>query len=283
MVSPSPLILVVGMHRSGTSLLGSMLPQLGIALPGPLLGADQHNPEGYFERGDVTELQEELLIELGHWWPSREGVQPLPAHWLQHPASQRCKAELRRLLSREQALQQGPWAIKDPRTSLLLPLWRQLSTELRLPLQLVLSVRHPREVMRSLLQRDRSAAGMTAWRAQQLWWRHNLQILRDAEGLPLHVIHYCRWFSDPQPQLERLAEACGAGAAPTEQLEAARAQIKAGHRRSTSRLAWPPLHPKLGRLERRLLRLADQPSSRLSLQHWAARQPSVLTLPLVPQ
>ena len=74
----APLTLVVGMHRSGTSLLGSLLPACGIAMPGSLLDGDAHNPEGYFERADVTALQEELLIDLERWWPSPEGMQPLP-------------------------------------------------------------------------------------------------------------------------------------------------------------------------------------------------------------
>ena len=66
----TPLLLIVGMHRSGTSLLGSLLPACGIAMPGPLISGDIHNPEGYFERADVTALQEQLLIDLERWWPS---------------------------------------------------------------------------------------------------------------------------------------------------------------------------------------------------------------------
>ena len=65
---PAPLLLLVGMHRSGTSLLGSVLPQLGVGMPGDLIAGDAHNPEGYFERQDVTQLQERLLIELDRFW-----------------------------------------------------------------------------------------------------------------------------------------------------------------------------------------------------------------------
>ena len=52
-----PLTLIVGMHRSGTSLLGSILPASGIAMPGKLIKGDSNNPEGYFEREDITEIQ----------------------------------------------------------------------------------------------------------------------------------------------------------------------------------------------------------------------------------
>ena len=49
----APLLLIVGMHRSGTSLLGSLLPCLGIPMPGELIEGDIHNPEGYYERSDI--------------------------------------------------------------------------------------------------------------------------------------------------------------------------------------------------------------------------------------
>ena len=88
-MSAAPLILVVGMHRSGTSLLGSILQALGIAMPGPLIPGDHNNPAGYFERSDITALQEELLIDLQRWWPSEAGTLQLPRGWLATPRAQR--------------------------------------------------------------------------------------------------------------------------------------------------------------------------------------------------
>ena len=51
-----PLTLIVGMHRSGTSLLGGILQRLGVELPGETIAGDQHNPEGYFEWDAVVAL-----------------------------------------------------------------------------------------------------------------------------------------------------------------------------------------------------------------------------------
>ena len=261
-MSPSaPLILLIGMHRSGTSLLGSLLPALGLPLPGPLISGDRHNPDGYFERLDITTLQEDLLIALGRWWPSEAGALPLPPGWLDHPATQLCAARLETLLRLEQQRQAGPWAIKDPRSSLLLPLWRLVASRLQLPLQLVLSVRSPEEVVISLLRRDQEATGMTAWRAQQLWWRHNRQAVIDSVGLPLHVVHYDRWFN-PQAGARQLADlAAFCGLAPTEQqLEEALSRVCPDHRRS---LPVDPQssHPAVVRFERQLRQLAEEPSS----------------------
>ena len=197
------------MHRSGTSLLGGLLQCLGVALPGDTIAGDEHNPEGYFEWDAVVAIQERLLIDLERWWPSEQGALPLPDAWRAHPAVADAAAQLRQLLNTESARQQGLWAIKDPRCSRLLPVWIQMASELDLPLQLLLAVRDPAEVTASLLHRDGPLVGMDANRAQQLWWRHNLEVVRygQASNLPLGVIDFGRWFVEPEAQLELLLSA----------------------------------------------------------------------------
>ena len=49
MYRPALLLLLVCIYRSGTSLLGSVLPQLGVGMPGDLIAGDAHNPEGIYE------------------------------------------------------------------------------------------------------------------------------------------------------------------------------------------------------------------------------------------
>ena len=256
----APLVLVVGMHRSGTSLLGALLQELGVATPGPLIAGDDYNPEGYVERHDITALQEQLLIDLDRWWPSAAGAEPLPAGWLDQPATSRTRSALHKLLQQEVQRQRGPWAIKDPRTSLLLPLWRELAEELAIPLRLVMAVRDPREVAISLLRRDAALAGMTAERAQRLWWHHNRQLLLDAAELPLEVIDYGRWFGSRDEALRQIAQlqaACGlAAAGEGEAVRAALSRINPEHRRSRGQLT---LLPGIARLQRRLQRLSRNP------------------------
>ena len=113
-LSKPPLLLVVGMHRSGTSLLGGILERLGVELPGESILGDQHNPDGYFEWGAVVALQERLLIDLQRWWPAPEGALPLPHDWLNHPATRNFYGQLRALVVSAVEKQQGDWAIKDP-------------------------------------------------------------------------------------------------------------------------------------------------------------------------
>jgi GT2 family glycosyltransferase len=254
MPSPPPLILVVGMHRSGTSLLGSLLQGLGVELPGELIAADHHNPEGYFEWQELAALQERLLIDLDRWWPSAQGCLALPEGWLQHPATRAVRAQLADLLRPEVARQIGPWAIKDPRTSRLLPLWLDVAAELGVPLRLLLAVRDPAEVARSLISRDGPITGMDLDRAQQLWWRHNLEPVHAAPAtLPLAVVDFEAWFSQPETQLQRLLEALPELRPSAEQCRQTLALIQPKHRRSLATAAQLPLHRSLRQLHGDLL------------------------------
>jgi GT2 family glycosyltransferase len=292
-----PLILLLGMHRSGTSLLGSLLKALGVGMPGQLLQGDQHNPEGYFERDDVTELQEQLLRELGRTWTSASGCLPLPPNWLALPSTQRVEAALQALLNAEATRQSGAWAIKDPRCSLLLPLWRRVCADLQIPLRLIASVRDPAEVMVSLLRRDAESTGMTPWRTQQLWWHHNRRLLLDATGLPLMIVNYGAWFTPAaaEQQLSQLARFCQQADRNTpsanpsaELLTRARNQIQPQHRRSQQpQHQLPrPIHRRLRQLHRRLNQLAGQADpgntgTRRGLVAWL-QPPQQASLPAIP-
>ncbi len=244
------------MHRSGTSLLGGILQRLGVELPGETIAGDQHNPEGYFEWDAVVALQERLLVDLQRWWPAPEGTLALPDGWLQHPATAHARSCLRALLEPEASRQPSLWAIKDPRCSRLLPLWLELADELEIPLQLLLAVRDPAEVTASLLHRDGPLTGMDANRAQQLWWRHNLEVVDTASAaeIALPVVDFGGWFQQPQQQLERLIEALPTLKPSAEQREQALALIEPGHRRSLRSADARGLDPALRGLYKRLQR-----------------------------
>ena len=277
MTQRAPLTLIVGMHRSGTSLLGSLLPACGIAMPGPLLAGDTHNPEGYFERADVTALQEQLLIDLDRWWPSPRGMNPLPPHWLSSDRGQQAAQDLIALLQVEAEHQQGPWAIKDPRSSLLLPLWTQACKALNIPLQLLLAVRDPAEVMVSLVRRDQAVTGMDGWRAQRLWWHHNAQVLRDGADLPLQVVSYSHWFT-PDTALQQVHNL--APGTSGDQRRQALSAVRPEHRRSREGQLPAPLARPVQTMYARLQHLALQPADRQQqarqrLEHWLNRQPEL--------
>jgi hypothetical protein len=176
----------------------------------------------------VTALQEQLLIDLDRWWPGPRGMEPLPEGWLATELGQHALWQLTALLHSE--VISLPMAIKDPRSSLLLPLWIAACEQLGISLKVLLAVRDPAEVTSSLVRRDQIATGMDGWRAQRLWWKHNAEVLRQGRRLPLQVVHYSYWFDPVQglKQLQRLMPNH-----PIEELKAVLATtVKPAHRRS---------------------------------------------------
>ena len=67
--TPSCVALVVlGMHRSGTSALAGVLSKTGYDLPKNLLPASFDNPKGYFESKEIIALNDDLFAEMGAVW-----------------------------------------------------------------------------------------------------------------------------------------------------------------------------------------------------------------------
>lgn len=257
------------MHRSGTSLLAGVLRALGVTLPGHLIPADEHNPEGYFEWREVVDLQERLLIDLDRWWPSAQGNLPMPNRWLDHPASLKARKELRALLLQVIKQQSDVWAIKDPRISRLMPLWLDLAAELAIPLRLVISVRDPAEVVCSLMHRDGASTGMNLARAQQLWWRHNLEPLHAfPKELPLMLVDYGRWFSEPEMQLSKLLELIPEIQPSDVERSSSLALICPEHRRSLKSSTTFSIHRRVNRLYGQLLAKKTR--------HWPSSEPPMI-------
>ena len=63
-------IVVLGMHRSGTSLLCGMLELAGVyfGADNDFILTNEENPEGFRERKDVRRLNDQLLFNLGCDW-----------------------------------------------------------------------------------------------------------------------------------------------------------------------------------------------------------------------
>ena len=66
------MIIITGMHRTGTSAIANMLYELGLDFgdPSEFITADRWNVEGYFENKEVTFLNDDII--LGEFAPSRQ-------------------------------------------------------------------------------------------------------------------------------------------------------------------------------------------------------------------
>lgn len=112
------VLVILGMHRSGTSLTAQWLHACGLQLGDRLHGPDIGNTEGHYEDVDFLELHESIIRESG--FPEGGYIDtPLPA--LQAPQQER----IRKLIAAKQ-LANLQWGWKEPRTCLFLDLYREL-------------------------------------------------------------------------------------------------------------------------------------------------------------
>lgn len=188
-------VLVVGMHRSGTSAVARVLNLLGLPTcdASDLMPHLHGNPTGHWESQTMMRVNERLLAEIGARWnfvPDIDG--PVSAwHGLARHA-----AEARSTFLRLHPT--ATWVWKDPRLCVLLPFWR---TVLACDPPVVLVLRHPLEISASLAKRDR----VPQWQALLLWERSLRHALLGCAGAPLYVIHYSRLLADPLGTSHRLA------------------------------------------------------------------------------
>ena len=107
-------ICVMGMHRSGTSLVTQMLAEHGCELPGRLLGAGEGNLDGHFEPAELVDLHDALLGEQGLHWADIKKPDP-DSHNYQLRYSEKLFEILNNNYSEHVQL---PAVIKEPRTSI---------------------------------------------------------------------------------------------------------------------------------------------------------------------
>jgi len=199
----SKSICILGMHRSGTSAIARAMNLLGAYLgeDEDLMPPTRANPEGYWERLDICNLHGRLLAHLKRTWDT---AAPLPDRWHLSDEIRPFREELKWLVAANLA-HHPLWAWKDPRTCILLPLWREVLAELGVELSCVFVVRSPLDVANSLRTRDRIPLD----KAFGMWFNHNIVALRDAAEVPTVFLSYDRLLESWEPELRRCAAALG--------------------------------------------------------------------------
>jgi len=169
--SPPPLIMI-GMHRSGTSLAASLLESSGVHVGERLMEANWSNPRGHFEDMDFVELHRGALVRLGvhrDGWTTSE-----------LPEFSQDLVEAAAALVARKASSGRAWGWKDPRTILFLRLWLDLLPEARL----VLIYRAPWEVIDSLYRRGDEVFAHDPEFAVVMWQRYNRALLDAMHAAP---------------------------------------------------------------------------------------------------
>ena len=195
------VVLVLGMHRSGTSAISGALAAMGFhpgdQLIAPVTGV---NDQGFFEDERVVAANDAVLHALGRDW--RLPI-PLADDWPQTPAVASLRPQIRAQLTAQQ--QHALWLLKDPRLCMLLPLWVEELTALGIEPRVVMIYRSPGPVANSLAARD----NLPLVSAHQLWLTNNLAAEAHSRALPRYLVHYEQLVNDPAGELNALASWLG--------------------------------------------------------------------------
>ncbi|WP_174583571.1 sulfotransferase family protein, partial [Candidatus Methylacidithermus pantelleriae] len=201
MSSSSLCLVILGMHRSGTSALAGCLVRLGVPLPGEKLPPADDNPLGFWETTKLTLIHDLLLNELGRSW---DMVAPLPEGWEHTEAFAKARRRLLEWLQAETA-NLPLWFVKDPRTCRLLPLWTSVWAELGVDPRFIVMIRHPEEVAQSLAARD----GMELKQGRALWCVYTGESLERTQGSRRVILTYEKLLADPVGELQNLENRLG--------------------------------------------------------------------------
>lgn len=175
-------ILVLGMHRSGTSALARLLGWLGSALPADAIEAHSDNAKGYWESAAIIKADDQLLrVARSSWFDPR----PLDLSRLEPSALRSRKDRIWEAVTA--AFGDAPlMTIKDPRQCRFVPTIVETLAEHGVASRAVLMLRSPQAVARSIASRD----GTTMAFAQLLWLRHMIDAERATRGLARAVVSF---------------------------------------------------------------------------------------------
>jgi hypothetical protein len=197
----SRAVVVVGMHRSGTSAIVRGLAALSVYLGNDFLDAQPENPTGYWEDRGIVELDERVLKALRLRWDDTTSIDPRRlGGWRMWRLRRETIGYLRRHFTNRPL-----WGFKDPRTIRLLPFWLRVLRESGVDDSYLLVIRNPSSVAASLFARQ----AMDLETAQRLWLVYVVPFLCELAGKPFAVVDYDLLMSDPRGQLERMARKLG--------------------------------------------------------------------------
>jgi hypothetical protein len=215
-------IVVLGMHRSGTSALTRALGLMGVSL-GPAEGLDHH-----WEQERLWRFDNDLLRAVGGEWDTPPRLAP---GWTTLDAVRALEPHARSIV--EELSAAPPWVIKDPRLCLTLPFWHE---RVGLEPMVIFIHRNPVEIVASL-QRRNPEKRLYGSRVLALWERYNCDALANARPFRTLYLSYNALVDDPVAACERVRAALeewgvpglGSAAAAASELDTGERHHVVGH------------------------------------------------------
>ena len=195
------LVVVLGMHRSGTSSAAGALVRLGAAAPQHLLAPSADNERGFWESPVIVDLNDAILAAAGSSWKD----------WRKFDLNRidAVKANALRARAKEALAEEfgdvGFAVMKDPRMCRLMPFWGPVLKEANWSARALLPIRSPLEVGRSLYCREGLGLGYGCL----LWLRHVLDAELETRGMARAVLDWPQFLGDRRTALMRVSEQWG--------------------------------------------------------------------------
>lgn len=192
-------LVVLGMHRSGTSAMAGLLGINGAGLPDDPMPAASDNPKGFFESLEVAGLNDEILGQYGSGWDDVfSGALGQCSGLIAEKFYDRATALVAARFENHPII-----VLKDPRISLLSAFWRQVLRQCGYDPRYILMVRNPLEVAQSLTVRN----GFSREKGLLLWSSYSLACERDTRGEQRIFVSYESLSDDWRGTLDRIETA----------------------------------------------------------------------------
>lgn len=175
-------LVVVGMHRSGTSAISRVLNLLGADVPKKMLPPRPSNPTGFWESKDLMTLHDKMLHAVGGSW---DDPGYLPEFWGNHEFKQAYHKKFAEIINNEYD-ESSFFVLKDPRISRFVPLTAASLQSLDIAPKFVIALRNPLEVAASLKKRDEFHLA----KSLLLWLDHSLRVEKMTRDWPRTFVLY---------------------------------------------------------------------------------------------
>ncbi|WP_428151627.1 sulfotransferase family protein [Brevundimonas sp.] len=195
-------LVVLGMHRSGTSSVAGALTLLGAAAPRTLMAPAADNPRGFWESHVVMVLNDILLTEAGSSW----------SDWRRLPRALDAATARDRIVRTmmDEFGDAQTVVLKDPRMCRLFPAWRGALEQAGYRPLIVTPLRSPSEVAASLQARN----PISREQGLRLWLRHVLDAEAASRGLPRHFMRWSSFMADWRAEVALINARLGTSLAP---------------------------------------------------------------------
>ena len=178
-------VVILGMHRSGTSALTRVLNLLGCDLPKTLVPPSPNdNDLGFWESRPLMELDNRILESAGTRW---DDWLPFNQAWFSSPKANEFRETAASLL-REEFGTSVLFALKEPRICRFAPFWLDVLEASGVNARIVVPIRNPLEVAASLSKRN----GYEVTFCQLMWLRHVLDAEYASRGRTRYFASYDR-------------------------------------------------------------------------------------------